>query len=145
MEDCLYKRLVPHTIRRFMKKLTLILAFMALASSANFVLASEVPVPASPPVASLGIINGVATISVNSSSGYLYQLETSESLDSGWVPLNEELAGNEAILQFTDTTPVSAIRFYRIQRRKAVEGPDGFAFTSLTNAAPDSLITSNSI
>ena len=148
-----------HTIRQLMQKLTLILAFMALATSAvngggegtgvsleeATATVGATPDPAPPFVASIGIVNGLATISVNSFSGYWYQLETSESLDSGWVPLNEELVGNGATLKFTDSTPLSAVRFYRIQRRKAGVEPGGFGLASFTNAAPDSLVTSNSI
>ena len=142
-----------------MQKLTLILAFMALATSAvngggagtgvslegATATLGATPDPAAPFVASISIAHGLATISVNSFSGYWYQLETSESLDSGWVPLNEELVGNGAALKFTDSTPLSAARFYRIQRRKAGVEPGGFDFASFTSVAPDSLVTANSI
>lgn len=111
------------------------------ASADGISLAPEDLDPASTPVPRISIVNGVLTISVNSFSGYLYQLEASESLDSGWVPLNEALAGNGATLEFTDTPPLSVNRFYRILMRE----PDRFGFANLTNAAPDSLVTSNSI
>ena len=74
-----------------MQKLTLILAFMALATSAvngggagtgvslegATATLGAIPDPAAPFVASISIANGLATISVNSFSGYWYQLETS--------------------------------------------------------------------
>lgn len=142
-----------------MKKLSLILAFMALANSAVNGGGEETGVswegatttlgatvdPAAPFVAHISMVNGLATVSVNSFPGYWYQLETTESLDVGWVPLQEELVGNGATLKFTDSTPLSAVRFYRIQRRKVGVEPGGFSLASLTSAAPDSLVTSDSI
>ena len=107
---------------------------------AVFVVAPAIPDPLSPRVASLRLVDGVPTIAVLSRPGYAYQLEASPFLVSGWIPLNEEQAGDGTILAFTDPTRFPANRFYRIRERLV-----GLGFFSLSNAAPGTLVTSNSI
>jgi len=63
------------------------------------------------------LVNGVVRISLNSSLGYLYQLEASDSLDSNWVSLNEEQIGNGSTIEFTDTRAMSTSHFYRVLKR----------------------------
>lgn len=105
---------------------------------ANFVAEPVASVPG--PDVSIRLVNGVPTFSVDSMFGYAYQLEANPNLDSGWFSLNEEKTGTGSILEFTDPVAFSGNRFYRIKERYV-----GLGFTYLTNAAPNSWLTSNTI
>jgi hyaluronate lyase len=65
--------------------------------------------------ASASIIGANTAISFPTQSGFNYQVQYKSSLtDAAWIPLGNEIPGNDAAQTFNDST-ATATRFYRVQ------------------------------